>query len=111
VLANGRRKLRSVHLLGPMMLATLILAASASGPAADVVPPPTVEIQLLAFNDFHGRLAPPEGPNGQIEGIPAGGVEYFATHVRQREATQPNTLVVSAGGSHRGQPVAVSALP
>ncbi len=53
-----------------------------------------VDVQLLALNDFHGNLEP---PGGTIEGAPAGGAEYLASHVRRLEATNRNTVVVSAG--------------
>jgi 5'-nucleotidase len=76
----------------------------------------TTEIQILGLNDFHGNLLPPTGSGGRIGALTrtsagpppvdeclaptcylAGGVEYLATHVRQLEATNPNTLFVSAG--------------
>lgn len=57
----------------------------------------TIAVQLLAFNDFHGHLEPPTGSNGRIGSTDAGGVEYFATHLRQLEAANPNTLIVAAG--------------
>jgi len=64
--------------------------------------PKTVDVQLLALNDFHGNLAPPTGSGGRITppgGAPvaAGGVEYLATHIKRLEAQNPNTVVVSAG--------------
>ena len=59
---------------------------------------PPVEVQILGLNDFHGNLAPPAGSSGAIEGTPAGGAEFLATHVADLEATNPdNTVVVSAG--------------
>jgi 5'-nucleotidase len=58
----------------------------------------TIDVQLLAVNDFHGNLQPPSGSSGLIQGVPAGGMEYMATHLRQLEATNPkNTVIVSAG--------------
>ena len=60
-------------------------------------PAGTVDVQLLSINDFHGNLEPPAGSSGRIGTIHAGGVEYLATHVRALEATNPNTVVVSAG--------------
>jgi 5'-nucleotidase len=54
-------------------------------------------VQLLAFNDFHGHLEPPTGSNGRIGSTDAGGVEYLATHLRQLETRNPNTLIVAAG--------------
>ncbi|HEV3478781.1 MAG TPA: 5'-nucleotidase C-terminal domain-containing protein [Gaiellaceae bacterium] len=55
------------------------------------------EVQLLGFNDFHGNLEPPGGSGGRIGGTNAGGVEFFASHIKRLEAKNPNTLVVSAG--------------
>src|SRR5947209_6245412 len=41
---------------------------------------------LIAFNDFHGNIDPPNGSSGLVNGNPAGGVEYLATYVKQRRA-------------------------
>jgi len=62
----------------------------------------TVEVQILAFNDFHGSLLPPSGSNGQItllggSHVEAGGATHLAAHLRALRAQNPNTLVVSAG--------------
>jgi 5'-nucleotidase len=60
-----------------------------------------VEVQLLGLNDFHGHLesTTPGGivPAPGAARVPAGGAEYLATHLRQKEATNRNTLIVSAG--------------
>ncbi len=54
----------------------------------------TTEVQLLAINDFHGNLEPPFlRPTGTF----IGGAQYLDTHLAQLEATNPNTLIVSAG--------------
>ena len=60
-------------------------------------PSRTVEVQILALNDFHGNLLPPGGSAGRVGTIDAGGVEYLATHVNNLRALNPNTVVVSAG--------------
>ena len=57
----------------------------------------TVNVQILAVNDFHGNLQPPSGSSGRIGTIDAGGAEYLATHIKNLRATNPNTVVVSAG--------------
>jgi 5'-nucleotidase len=75
----------------------------------------TTQIQILGLNDFHGQLevvdpiASSGGRIGSLSGtapnqtcpaptcIPAGGVEYLATHVRALRAQNENTLFVSAG--------------
>jgi 5'-nucleotidase len=77
-------------------------------PIASAKPPPgnpsggkakTTEIQILALNDFHGQLRPPDSTSsgGRIGATPAGGAEYLASYVRDLEATNPNTIFVSAG--------------
>ncbi|MDQ1003448.1 2',3'-cyclic-nucleotide 2'-phosphodiesterase/3'-nucleotidase/5'-nucleotidase [Neobacillus niacini] len=49
------------------------------------------ELQLLGINDFHGQL---DTYNSSLN---AGGVEYLAAYLKQREAQNPNTLLVHAG--------------
>jgi 5'-nucleotidase len=71
-----------------------------------------VNVQLLGLNDFHGALEPPSGSGGRVTDvaggqtvtIDAGGVEYFATHVRALEKGVKNSLVVSAGDLIGGTP-------
>jgi 5'-nucleotidase len=65
--------------------------------AAGQVRRPPVRVQLLAINDFHGHLEPPSGENGLIEGTPAGGAEYLATHLKLAARDHPNSLVVAPG--------------
>jgi 5'-nucleotidase len=57
----------------------------------------TIGVQVLAINDFHGQLKPPAAGGGRIAGIDAGGAEYLATYVAALRATNPNSVVVSAG--------------
>ncbi|MFI7072480.1 bifunctional metallophosphatase/5'-nucleotidase [Micromonospora sediminicola] len=60
-----------------------------------------VDVQLLAINDFHGNLEPPSGSSGTIDGQPAGGAEYLASHLKaMRAAAQQQgkgTVTVAAG--------------
>jgi 5'-nucleotidase len=79
------------------MALLLVMVGTASGGAGAAPSSRLVDVQLLAINDFHGNLDPPAGSSGRIGSIDAGGVEYLATHIAQLEATNPNTLVVSAG--------------
>lgn len=71
---------------------------------------PTMQIQLLSFNDFHGNLEPPAGSNGRLVsghtlsgGIPSdvtttvGGAEYLATHLATAREGHPYSLTVAAG--------------
>jgi 5'-nucleotidase len=65
----------------------------------------TVDVQLVAINDFHGGLEPATGGTGRIGNADAGGVEYLATHVSRLKATNPNTVVVSAGDNIGATPL------
>src|SRR5437773_1389651 len=60
-------------------------------------PAGSVTVQILALNDFHGNLEPPSGSNGQINGTPAGGVEYLATHLARDLRENPSSIIVGAG--------------
>ncbi|MBT2640982.1 bifunctional 2',3'-cyclic-nucleotide 2'-phosphodiesterase/3'-nucleotidase [Bacillus sp. ISL-41] len=50
-----------------------------------------IGLQLLGINDFHGQL---DTYNSKIN---AGGVEYLAAYLKEREAENPNTLMLHAG--------------
>ncbi len=73
------------------------LGLVSSGQAGARAEKGTVDVQLLAINDFHGNLEPPSGSGGLINGVPAGGVEYLAAHLEQDVAENPNSLVVAGG--------------
>ncbi|MGA5003231.1 bifunctional metallophosphatase/5'-nucleotidase [Streptomyces arboris] len=80
--------------------------------------PRTVDVQLLSFNDLHGNLEPPAGsagnvskthPDGTVEAIPAGGVEYLATSLRTARKGNPYS-VTAAGGDMVGASPLLSGL-
>jgi 5'-nucleotidase len=61
---------------------------AASG--GNYVAPQTVDVRLIAINDFHGRIEPDTN-------ISVGGAVYLAQQIQMRAQEQPNTLVVTAG--------------
>ena len=67
--------------------------------------PATVDVQVLAINDFHGALEPASGTNGRIGTTDAGGIEYLATHLARLRRTNPNTVIVSAGDNIGATPL------
>ncbi|AKJ07429.1 5'-nucleotidase [Archangium gephyra] len=109
--------------LPPLLLAASLLLSCAHGggaPALADTRPRTVSVKLLAINDFHGNLAPPEGSTGELrtgsnpDGSPirvkAGGASHLARHLARLRGPSPrNTLVVSAGDLIGASPL-VSAL-
>jgi 5'-nucleotidase len=87
-------------LLCAFLAATLLLIAAV--PVCRVQPKP-VDIQILAFNDFHGAL---DVGTGKTDGVVSGGAEYLATHIKNLKAQNPkNTIVVSAGDSIGASPL------
>ena len=96
----NRRHTRS----GLRMLGLTIAALALVAPGAAQAKNNDVDVQLLAINDFHGNLEPPTGSSGRLpSGLPAGGTidaggaAFLASHIRELRATNPNSLVVSAG--------------
>ncbi|GAA1159326.1 bifunctional metallophosphatase/5'-nucleotidase [Streptomyces hebeiensis] len=66
----------------------------------------TVDVQLLSFNDLHGNLEPPAGSAGSVtekqadgttKTIPAGGVEYLATSLRDARKGHPYSITAAGG--------------
>ncbi|GAA2843624.1 bifunctional metallophosphatase/5'-nucleotidase [Kitasatospora sp. CM 4170] len=90
----------SAGLLGAVVVPT-------AAQAADAKRNKTVNLQLLAINDFHGNLEPPAGSSGTIKEIdpttgqvvstPAGGIEYLATALRQARIPADDSITVAAG--------------
>jgi 5'-nucleotidase len=80
--------------------ASVALAAKPSRPPV-IKTGNTVEVQILAINDFHGNLEPPSGSGGRVGpstgGTIAGGAEYLSTHISRLEQDNANSIVVSAG--------------
>ena len=84
-------------------IATAVACASITrdpSPAAGGV----VNVQVLAINDFHGSLEPPSGASGRVDAVDAGGVEHLGAHIARLEATNPHTVVVSAGDNIGASP-------
>ncbi|MGA8315496.1 MAG: bifunctional metallophosphatase/5'-nucleotidase [Bradyrhizobium sp.] len=81
---------------------TLVASAPATPAAAQTA---TVELRILAINDFHGYLRPSLGgikiadPNDKTKKIvvAAGGAEHMATLVKELSQGHKNTIFVAAG--------------
>jgi len=102
----------------PRLAITLSLAAALFACAPVPQRPSTpVEVKILAINDFHGNLKPPQGgirirdPQDAAKTITvtAGGAEHLATAVRELRAKNPNHIFVAAGDLIGATPL-VSAL-
>lgn len=86
-------------------LAVAAFAMSLATCAPAFAQSPTVDVRILAINDFHGNLRPPPGgiaidaPADKTKKImvAAGGAEHMATLVRQLRAGRANSIFVAAG--------------
>jgi 5'-nucleotidase len=73
----------------------------------------TVNLKIVAINDFHGQLESPGGlhhlPADAAATVPVGGVDWLAGYIADIKSKNPNTVVVSAGDLMGATPL-VSAL-
>ena len=94
-----------------VLLSALVAIAAPQALAAKGPKDNDTRVQLLAFNDFHGHLEPTTPGTIQVgccvpnatstawtpRTVPAGGVEYFATHLKGLRTANTNTITVGAG--------------
>jgi 2',3'-cyclic-nucleotide 2'-phosphodiesterase (5'-nucleotidase family) len=112
---------RSRRLTGVLAVAAMSATglALASPSVSAVQTGPTMDIQLLSFNDFHGNLEAPSGSSGRLvtghelddndvdkDGIynepvdlttNVGGAEFLATHLKELRDGHPYSATVAAG--------------
>ncbi|MCF3182712.1 bifunctional metallophosphatase/5'-nucleotidase [Streptomyces polychromogenes] len=95
------------------MVAAALPAGAASG-GVPVAKGRTVDVQMLSFNDFHGTLEPPQGSSGTVaelqadgttKSIPAGGVEYLASGLREARKGHEYSVTAAAGDMIGGSPM------
>jgi 5'-nucleotidase len=121
--STPRTSRRRITVAAVLVALALVVPAAVSA-AKPTKPPKTVDVQLLAINDFHGNLQPPSGSGGRIGSaanddacilspatcVLAGGFAYLADDIKDLEATNPTgTLVVSAGDNIGGTPLVSAA--
>ena len=95
-------------------LFALVLSACAGQIAAPVAKPPIaaapVEVQILAFNDFHGNLETPPTfevveADGSKRQVTSGGVVHLAAALSGLRAGHANSVTVSAGDTIGASPL------
>lgn len=89
-------------------LAALCVAACTTVPAHRPAPP--VEVQILAFNDFHGNLETPPPvevteADGSKRTITSGGAAHLAAALAGLRAGHAETVTVSAGDTIGASPL------
>jgi len=96
----------------PAAFAALALAGCASqvAPSEPIRSSAPVEIQILAFNDFHGNLQNPDPveitePDGTKHKVQTGGVAHLAATLAGLRAGHANSITVSAGDTIGASPL------
>ncbi len=98
-----KRALFSMTLLSALLLlVTAVYAAPGNGRRPADPPGQLVQLQLLAFNDYHGHLE--ASTPGTLEGQPAGGSEYLSAKLSQLRQGNKYSLTVAAGDLIGGSP-------
>ncbi len=104
VAAAGKHR-RTIALLVALVTALASLGAlAAPADAKKKADPPgqLVQIQLLAFNDYHGHVQ--STTPGTVDGAPAGGGEYLSAMLKKLRAGNKYSLTVAAGDLIGGSP-------
>lgn len=93
-----------LQLLSVLLIAMLLMPVSASAKPEDP-PGQLVQLQLLAFNDYHGFLEANSNPGpGTVGPDAAGGGEYLSAKLSELRAGQKYSLTVAAGDLIGGSP-------
>ncbi len=84
-----------------LVVIVALLSAVTSAPVAAAGKPASVDVQILAVNDFHGALDPsltkPGNTTDQTKWYYRGGAEFLDNFVKAAAAKNPNTVKVSGG--------------
>ena len=105
-----KRSVFTMLLLSTLLLALTSLVSAAPlqsegnpNPPGNPDPPgQLIDLQLLAFNDYHGHLQ--ANTPGTIDGQPAGGSEYLSTMLSELRQGHKYSLTVAAGDLIGGSP-------
>ncbi len=88
--------------LVPMLLLASAVSAAAGGPGNPDPPGQLIDLQLLAFNDYHGHLQ--ANTPGTVDGAAAGGSEYLSAKLNELRQGHKFSLTVAAGDLIGGSP-------
>ena len=99
----------SVYIISFMVLFLLLVSAVSAAPGKGKPgrgqqdpPGQLVNLQLLAFNDYHGHLE--ANTPGAVDGVAAGGSEYLSAKLSELRQGNKYSLTVAAGDLIGGSP-------
>lgn len=95
---------------GALTLGACTALVATARPVAAVAPKGPVEVQILAFNDFHGNLETPPPvevaePDGTKHMVTTGGAAHLAAALAGLRVGHANTITVSAGDTIGASPL------
>lgn len=93
---------KTVRMFSILLVLSMLLVPTSVSAEKDDPPGQLVQVQLLAFNDYHGHLEPTTP--GTVDGIPAGGGEYLSAKLNELRAGNKYSLTVAAGDLIGGSP-------
>jgi 5'-nucleotidase len=89
-------------ILALLLLLTTPVFAEGGGPGNPDPKGQLIDLQILAFNDYHGHVEPSQA--GTVNGVLAGGGEYLSTMLNELRAGEKYSLTVAAGDLIGGSP-------
>ena len=97
-----RTSARIMTILALLLLLTTPVFAEGGGPGNPDPKGQLIDLQILAFNDYHGHLE--ANTPGMIDGTAAGGAEYLAAKLSELRQGNKFSLTVAAGDLIGGSP-------
>lgn len=86
---------KTVRLFSILVIASLLFVAAPASAQKSDPPGQLVQVQLLAFNDYHGHVRANEA--GTVDGVAAGGGEFLSAKLNELRAGNKYSLTVAAG--------------
>jgi len=101
---------RIVAAIAALTVAACTAQVAPPRPVASAAPAAPVEVQILAFNDFHGNLETPPAvevvdSEGRKQKIVTGGAAHLAAALAGLRVGHSNTITVSAGDTISASPL------
>ena len=97
-----RTSVRILSILALLLLLTTPVFAAGGGPGNPDPDGQLIDLQILAFNDYHGHLE--ANTPGTVAGVAAGGAEYLAAKLSELRQGHKFSLTVAAGDLIGGSP-------
>ncbi len=93
---------KTFRILSILLIFSLLLVPASVLAKQGDPPGLLVQLQLLAFNDYHGHVEPSQA--GTVDGVLAGGGEYLSAKLNELRAGNKYSFTVAAGDLIGGSP-------